>query len=378
MWLSIPQMWNIENQHGRPRFFSAGGRHIKFAARPPIRFRWILCFVLVKMLPVNMFTIKPSLNILLVPAAVSAVAIIVMFVLRGVVFAFLHKWGQKWEIKMDGLIVSLLKAPSIYWCLAIGLYIGIELSDLPRKYMFYVDRAIYIILIFSITLVLANLSVRVFENYVQKSNITIPATGIVFGVFKGTIIIAGMLVIFNVLGISITPLITALGVGGLAVALALKDTLSNLFAGLHIVASKEIRPGDYIKFDSGEEGTIKDITWRSTTVLSSANNIIIIPNAKVVAATITNYDFPDREVSVNVQVGAAYDAKKIMNETPGGVPGYEPSIRFHTLGDFSILFSVALKVKEFGAQYLVKHEFIKALHKRYVEEGISIPVKTVG
>ncbi len=338
-----------------------------------------------------MFTIKPSLNILLVPAAVSAIAIIVMFVLRGVVFAFLHRWGQKWELKMDGLIVSLLRTPSIYWCLAIGLYIGIELSDLPRKYIFYVDRAIYIILIFSITLVLANLSVRVFENYVQKSNITIPATGIVFGVFKGIIIIAGMLVIFNVLGISITPLITALGVGGLAVALALKDTLSNLFSGLHIVASKEVRPGDYVKFDSGEEGTIKDITWRSTTVLSSANNIIIIPNAKVVAATITNYDFPDREVSVSVQIGAAYEgdlekiegitlevAKKVMNEIPGGVPGYEPAIRFHTFGDFSILFSVALKVKEFGAQYLVKHEFIKALHKRYADEGIVIPVKAVG
>jgi len=338
-----------------------------------------------------MFTIKPMWNTLFIPAVVSAVAIVVMFVLRGIAFKVLHTCARKWETKVDGLVVTLLRAPSIYWCLAIGLYIGIEISDLPRKYMFYVDKAIYIILIFSATIVAANLSVRIFESYIQKSNITIPATGIVFGVFKGTVITAGVLIIFNVLGVSITPLITALGVGGLAVALALKDTLSNLFAGLHIIASKEVRPGDYIRLDSGEEGAIKDITWRSTTIASPINSIIIVPNAKVAAATITNYDLPEKEIAFTVQIGAAYNgdldkieqvtldvAKKIMKEIPGGIPGYDPSLRFHTFGDYSILFSVALRTKETGSQYLVKHEFIKALHRRYAEEGIEIPLKTVG
>jgi small-conductance mechanosensitive channel len=357
------------------------------------KFLWILCPILSTMFAIPMLTanMKIILNTLLTPALVSAIAIIIMFILRGISISLLRRWMKKTGTRVHDLVVGTLKVPSIYWCVAIGLYIGIEISDLPRKYMFYVDKTIYIILIFSITLVMANLFVRIFENYIQKSNITVPATGIVFGVFKGAIIVAGMLIIFNVLGISITPLITALGVGGLAVALALKDTLSNLFAGLHMIASKEVRPGDYVKLDSGEEGTIKDITWRSTSISSPAQNIIIVPNAKVAAATITNYAVPDSEVTFSIQVNAAYTgdldkierialdvAKKIMKEIPGGVPGYEPAVRFNTFGEVSIIFSVSLKAREWSAHYLVKHEFIKALHKRYAEEGISFPFKTVG
>jgi small-conductance mechanosensitive channel len=313
-----------------------------------------------------------------------------MFVFRGISISLLRRWMKKTGAKVNDLVVGTLKVPSIYWCIAIGLYIGIEISDLPRKYMLYVDKTIYIILIFSITLVVANLFVRIFENYMQKSDIPVPATGIVFGVFKGAIIVAGMLIIFNVLGIPITPLITALGVGGLAVALALKDTLSNLFAGLHMIASKEVRPGDYVKLDSGEEGVIKDITWRSTSISSPAQNIIIVPNAKVAAATITNYAVPDSEVVFTIQTNATYTedldkvekitlevAKKIMNEIPGGVPAYEPAVRFNAFGELGIVFFVSLKAREWSAHYLVKHEFIKALHKRYAEEGISFPVKTV-
>jgi small-conductance mechanosensitive channel len=340
------------------------------------------------MLTTNM---KIILNTLLTPALVSAIAIIIMFIIRGISISLLRRWMKKTGAKVHDLVVGTLSTPSIYWCVAIGLYIGIEISDLPRKYMFYVDKTIYIILIFSITLVVANLFVRIFESYIQKSNITVPATGIVFGVFKGAIIVAGMLIIFNVLGISITPLITALGVGGLAVALALKDTLSNLFAGLHMIASKEVRPGDYVKLDSGAEGTIKDITWRSTSILSPTQNIIIVPNAKVAEATITNFAVPDSEILFSLQVNAAYAgdldriesvtlevAKKIMNEIPGGVPVYNPTVRFNAFNEAGILFSVSLKAKEWSAHYLVKHEFIKALHKRYAEEHISFPAKTIG
>jgi small-conductance mechanosensitive channel len=67
-----------------------------------------------------------------------------------------------------------------------------------------------------------------------------------------------------------------------------------------------------------------------------------------------------------------------MNEIPGGVPEYEPSVRFNAFGEAGILFSISLKATEWSAHYLVKHEFIKALHKRYAEEDISFPVKTVG
>lgn len=334
---------------------------------------------------------KAILDTLLAPTLTAVIATIFMFVLRYLSIYLLRRWMKKRGTKINELIVGVLKVPSIYWCIAIGLYVGIEISELPRRYILYADKTIAIILIFSVTIALANLFVKIFENYIQKSNITVPATGIVFGVFKGAVVAAGIFVIFNVLGISITPLITALGVGGLAVALALKDTLSNLFAGLHMIASTEIRPGDYIKLGSGEEGTIRDITWRSTSILSPGQNIIIVPNAKVATATITNYNVPDSEVSFTVQVSAPYAgdlekieavtlevARKVMNETAGGISGYEPTVRFSAFGETAILFSVSLKARQWSTHYLVKHEFIKALQKRYAEEGISIPVRTVG
>lgn len=334
---------------------------------------------------------KAILDTLLAPTLTAVIATIFMFVLRYLSIYLLRRWMKKRGTKINELIVGVLKVPSIYWCIAIGLYVGIEISELPRRYILYADKTIAIILIFSVTIALANLFVKIFENYIQKSNITVPATGIVFGVFKGAVVAAGIFVIFNVLGISITPLITALGVGGLAVALALKDTLSNLFAGLHMIASTEIRPGDYIKLGSGEEGTIRDITWRSTSILSPGQNIIIVPNAKVATATITNYNVPDSEVSFTVQVSAPYAgdlekieavtlevARKVMNETAGGISGYEPAVRFSAFGETGILFSVSLKARQWNTHYLVKHEFIKALQKRYAEEGISIPVRTVG
>jgi small-conductance mechanosensitive channel len=200
------------------------------------------------------------------------------------------------------------------------------------------------------------------------------------------VFIIGVLIILQSLGISIAPILTALGVGGLAVALALQETLSNLFAGIQIIASKQIKPGDFVKLDSGEEGFVTDITWRYTTIRTLPNNMVIIPNAKLASALVTNYNSPEKEMAVLVQVGVSYDSdlekvekvvievgKEIMQEVKGGIPGFEPFIRFHTFGDFSINFSVILRGLEFVDQHLIRHEFTKRLHRRFNAEGIVIP-----
>jgi small-conductance mechanosensitive channel len=198
--------------------------------------------------------------------------------------------------------------------------------------------------------------------------------------------IIGILVLLQSLGISIAPILTALGVGGLAVALALQDTLSNLFAGIHMVASRKIRPGDYVELDGGREGYVEDITWRYTTIRTLSNNMVIIPNAKLASSVATNFALPDREIAISVDVGVAYEsdlekvesvtlevAREVMEEVEGGVPGSEPSIRYRKFDDSSIGFSVNLRAKEFTNQYFIRHAFIKRLHKRYRAEGIDIP-----
>jgi small-conductance mechanosensitive channel len=111
-----------------------------------------------------------------------------------------------------------------------------------------------------------------------------------------------------------------------------------------------------------------------------------VPNEKLAKAIVTNYYFPDKEMAVLVNLGVHYNsdlkkvekitcevAKEVMKTVTGGVPGFEPFIRYHTFADFSINFTVILRAKEFVDQYLIKHEFVKRLHERYAKEGIVIP-----
>jgi len=101
----------------------------------------------------------------------------------------------------------------------------------------------------------------------------LPVTGLTRNVAWVVIAILGVLVVLNGLGLSITPMLTALEVGGLAVALALQEPLANFFAGLFITLAGQIRVGDYVKIDSGQEGHVVDFSWRSTRLRMLANNL---------------------------------------------------------------------------------------------------------
>lgn len=322
-----------------------------------------------------------------IPAIAALISAFVMFMTRSVAFRLLHRWAERTETKIDDIIIKVLKVPSIYWCIAIGLYIGVAISELPERYVFYFSRAIHVIVILSITIASANLLGKIFKNYIQKSDLPIPTTGLAYAILKGTVLVIGFLIILSVLGISITPLITALGVGGLAVALALQDTLANLFAGIHILVEKSIRVGDFIKLETGQEGYVDDITWRTTRVRMLPNNIVVIPNSKLSQSIVTNYYLPEKRLSLLIPIGVSYssdpekvenilvdEAKKAVGEIPGLLGEPEPFVRFIPgFGDSSLDFTLICQVKEFVDQYLVQHELRKRIFKRFKEEGIEIP-----
>jgi len=197
----------------------------------------------------------------------------------------------------------------------------------------------------------------------------------------------GLLVILSFLGISITPLITALGVGGLAVALALQDTLANLFAGIHILVEKSIRVGDFIRLETGQEGYVEDITWRTTRIKMLPNNMVVIPNNKLAQSIVTNYYLPEKRMSLSVPVSVSYnsdidklerilteEAKKAVGEVSGLLGDPEPAVRFIPgFGESSLDFTLVCHVREFTDQFPVQHEIRKRILKRFREEGIEIP-----
>jgi len=206
------------------------------------------------------------------------------------------------------------------------------------------------------------------------------------------ILVIGILVILKQLKVEIGPILGALGIGGLAVALALQDTLSNLFAGIYMMVDRPVTVGDFVKLESGEEGFIEEIGWRNTKVRMWANNIVVIPNSKLSQSVLTNYYLPRQEMSVYINCGVAYESdldhvervcievgQEVMDRIEGSETSWTPVVRFKEFADFSINFLVVLRVHDFAAQYLLAHEYMKALHRRFKEEDIEIPfpIRTV-
>jgi small-conductance mechanosensitive channel len=273
-----------------------------------------------------------------------------------------------------------------------GIYLAF--TNLPLKPVAsdILQKALLVVILLSATVVLSKIVVGFIGLHGKKTAGGLPSASLFTNITKGVIFAIGLLIILQSLGISVTPLITALGVGGLAVALALQPTLSNLFAGLQIIASKQLEPGDWVELDSGAKGFVVDINWRNTTIQELPNNLIVVPNSQLANSIITNFNRPQKQMAVRIEVGVSYDsdlakvekvtvdvAKSVVKEIQGGDAKFEPIVRYHTFSDFSINFTVILRVKEFVNKYLVRHEFIKALHKRYKEEGIEIPfpIRTV-
>ena len=272
------------------------------------------------------------------------------------------------------------------WCGLIGARLALQSvgPDVPATGA--VAHVILALAVLSVCLVLTRMTV----SWIQHTTSGLMGgtkTASILGIIVRVVILAvGALVVLHDLGISIAPMITALGVGGLAVALALQDTLSNLFAGLQLIASRQVNVGDYAKLDSGEEGYLTDITWRNTTIRALPNHMIVVPNAKLAAAIVQNHQLPDPEVAVLVQVGVSYEsdldhveqvtihtARKVLRRLQPRLKDFDPFIRYHTFAESSIGLSVILRAAEFTERFELMHEFIKALHRAYRDEGIVIP-----
>jgi len=328
-----------------------------------------------------------SLGKIIMPAAVALSATAVLLVVRSGLFRLLQRWGSRTENHLDDIIISVIRTPSVYWCIAIGLSFGVGLSELPDKYAFYLSRIIHVIVILSITIAAANLAGRIFRDYIQRSNLPVPTTGLTYGIMYGTILMIGALITLSVLGISIAPLITALGVGGLAVALALQDTLSNLFAGIHILVEKSVRVGDFIRLENGLEGQVVDITWRTTRIRMPVNNMIVIPNNKLSQSIVTNYNLPEKKMTAQIQVSAGYDsdpqrietllmdeALRAAAELPFILPDPAPVVHLSPgFGESSLDFTVSVQIREFNDQAAAQGELRKRVLKRFREEGVTVP-----
>jgi small-conductance mechanosensitive channel len=290
------------------------------------------------------------------------------------------------RLKFVAPSIEIIRRRLPWWSLLIGVWVAAGYWPLTSEAALLVGRAVFVAGAASVTLALAAIASESIDACRSAVAPSLPVSSLTRSIAWGLVAVIGLLVILNGLGLSITPMLTALGVGGLAVALALQEPLANFFAGLFLTLAGQVRVGDYVKLDSGEEGYVADFSWRSTRLRMLANNLILVPNARLAQAIVVNHHLPARDLAVLVEVGVDYSSdlahvesvvadvgREVMTVVSGGVADFVPFIRYHTFADSSINFTVILRAAEFTDQYLVKHEFIKRLHERFSREHIVIP-----
>lgn len=323
-----------------------------------------------------------------IPALIIGGGIILLgIVLQKVVSSFFHRSARKKRWKGGLVFVTSFRGMIILICTIVGIYIGLLNSPLPANALHYVEKLHHVIITLILTIIAGRIVKGMFRAYTSREEGIKRSLSLFNTIVSVAVYCIGGLIILDAMGISITPIITALGVGGLAVALALQDTLSNLFSGIYITIADILKPGDYIILSSGEEGVVSDITWRSTTLLTTSKNIVVIPNSKLANTIVTNYSLPEKSLDISVPVGVGYgsdldqvekvtleEAVAVLREL--GMEKAEPLFRVKQFGDSSIDCSVSLTVHDFGQQSLIRHRVLKRIYKRYQQEGIDIPFPT--
>ncbi len=302
------------------------------------------------------------------------------------IYGYLQKLAKRTTFRLDDLLLESVARQIIIWLGLAAIYYITKTTEYLVPYSLNIIKIIVITLILTITFAISKFLIGMIDVWSTNQGRSLPSTKIFVNLIRAIILTIGFLIALDFIGVSIAPMLTTLGVGGIAIALALKDTLSDVFAGLHILLSKKVKTGDFIELESGQTGNVTNITWRNTTILERTNNVFNVPNSRLSNAIIKNFDAVDKTFSARIPVGVAYEsdldhvekvtievAKEIVSEIKGHDPNFTPFIRYSDFGDSSINFKVFFKVLDYGAQYPIIHNFIKRLLVRYNKEGINIP-----
>ncbi len=321
-----------------------------------------------------------------IPLALLLATILAGLLVRNILFRALRGWARATDSQLDVPIIDTLRRPIFLWAAILGLHIATQNSTIPARVLQYIPKTLTALWVLSLTIAASHFAGNMVRFYGGSVKGVKSVTSLSQKLAQFSILMVGVLWLLKVVfDISLTPLLTTLGVGGLAVALALQDTLSNLFAGFYVSVSGVVRIGDYIRLNTGEEGYIADINWRCTTMRSRFNNLVVIPNNKLGQAIFTNYFLPDGRMVVAILCGVSGDCdvdrveKLLMEEAVAGATEIEsvladppPSVRFNP-GPWSgaLIFQVVFSVSQFSDQPVARSELRKRIFNRLRKEGIA-------
>jgi small-conductance mechanosensitive channel len=276
-----------------------------------------------------------------------------------------------------------LRTPTLLWCLMVSVDVLLRAIEVSERMEKLGHNLVISFLILSLTLVASSVLMRGMQIYGERNHLPFAVAGLSRTLTRAFVFSIGLLVLLRFLGISITPALTALGVGGLAVALALQDTLANLFAGVHILVERPIAVGDFVRLSADEEGTVSDIGWRTTRLLTGSNSTVVIPNKTITSGVLLNYSMPSAEVGTWVPVIVGFGAdmetvEKVALAAAAGAEGVVAEAEPLLLADpgmtpTHLQYKLIFRVPAHTQAGPIKARVVKRLVAGLRKEGVPMP-----
>ena len=314
-----------------------------------------------------------------------AVAQLVYYLLKTVILGV----TKRTKTPIDDLVVQVISMPIYYTIIFVGIYLTLKSLSFITLYNGLLDKIFFVLVILLVAIILARITDVFVDNWLRVKNKKTPK--LINKIVNFGIYLITFLMILQFFEVEITPLLATLGLGALALGLALQPTLANFFAGIRIISDKPVQVGDYIELDN-LKGYVEDVGFHTTRIKTLPGNIVIIPNSKLADSIIVNNSLPHDDLGVIIKCGVSYKsnlkkvekatldvAKQIQKNLAGAVRDFEPFMRFEEFGESNINFFVVLRATDYKSKYTVVHEFIKNLKTRYDKDKIEIswPVRKI-
>ena len=339
------------------------------------------------------------------PAAAGATflaSLIVAAIVHKLIIPLALRMAARTPTQLDHHLITGLRWHVTWGIAALGLYLGLTYSlELDPGLQNIVDGTFATIAAILVVTALTGVVSRLIDWYLEslagKGLMGLPGLDPrLFPLFRRVVVFLiyglGGLLILDLLSININPLIAGLGLGGLAVALAVQPTLSNLFAGTYVMTEGVISTGDYVEMEGGISGYVVGVGWRSTRIRTWGNNLVVIPNARFADTIITNYGEPTPAVNVYLTCGVSYDSdlnrveavsreamQEVLDSDPNAVQEYGAWFAYDSFGDSNVNFWLFAQARDRLASFELQSALIRNVHRRFEEEGIVInyPVRTL-
>jgi small-conductance mechanosensitive channel len=310
-------------------------------------------------------------------------AVILGLLARFVIIPLLARAAARNNWPYDDVVVERVRGHVLAWALLGGLYGALEDMPWRPRSIVWGERITATLLALSVT---AALMAIVAESVDRAQTRAGGGTTLIKYIINALILIAGVGAALGFFEVSIFPALTALGVGGLAVALAFQDTLANVFAGVNLTAARQIRVGDFVSVDGKTEGFVIDIGWRMTTLRQLDDLLVFIPNKRLGEATMTNFSRPDASMWIDLKFRVALGADPgrveacVIDELTAArteLPGLRddaPLIRLREIAPSALEYSAHVAITNFVDRSPLRSRLLTRLLLRLRREGLEIPL----